>query len=158
MIDRYAPRLAGTATLALMLVGCAPNGTLETQPYPRAETDSGADEDPNRDSGNEEVTPVEGAILVPERVEVYVGEELLLDVRLEDSTVGLLRPTRLPEGSEFEELEDGGLLYWTPEPEDVGTHDVVFLLVDIDDPNLVIFQRSTIIEVLPRLDLIEYGF
>ena len=158
MIDRYATRLAGTATLALTLVGCAPNGTLETQPAPLAETAPGADEDSNLDAGNEEAPPVEGAILVPERVEVYVGEELLLDVRLEDPTAGLLRPTRLPEGSEFEELEDGGLLYWKPEPEDVGTHDVVFLLVDIDEPHLVIFQRSTIIEVLPRLDLIEYGF
>ena len=155
MSYRYAPRLAGTAALAFALVGCAPGGTLDSEPY--AYDDRG-DANPVDELGDEEDPIVDGGILVPERVEVYVGEEVLLDVRLEDPDAGLLRPTQLPEGSDFEELEDGGLLHWIPEVEDIGTHDVVFLVVDIDNPNLVIFQRSTIIDVLPRFDLIEYGF
>jgi hypothetical protein len=148
MSYRYA-----LAALVVAVAGC----DLEQGALLDPTTAEDVDLDRGEDDFDQEA-PIDGGILVPDRVEVYVGEDLLLDIRLEDPGVGTLLPSQLPEGSEFEPLQDGGLFHWRPEPEDIGTHDVIFLVVDIDDPNLVIFQHSTIIDVLPRFDLIEYGF
>ena len=154
MSYRYAAA-AGIAALSLAFAGCelAEGSLVNEDGLESPEDDLFEDEaeDPQDDQ-----EPVRGGIIAPDRVEVFVGDELLLDVRMEDPSEGTLQPAQVPEGSEFERLEDGGILHWRPEADDIGTHDIVFVMFDLD--GIMLMPRTIIIDVLPRFDLIEYGF
>ncbi len=153
MTNRCLPSLAGLALLALALTACdADDGSLLLD---AADADGALEDPPAQD---EEDDGSDLVVLPPDHVEVFVGDELLIDIPNEDPETLVLRPVQLPEGSEFELGEEGGILHWIPEPEDIGTHDVVFLHADIDNPSLVLFSRTLVVDVLPRFDLIEYGF
>ncbi len=161
------------AAVALALGGCI--GTAEISDYPtgasaNAETDSLAtyvvDEElmqaeaaPRRafDEGADD-PEAEGLILAPEVVTGYVGEVLTVEVLLSDPELGDLRPAMLPEEVIFEAWAGGASVEWVPEPRHIGQHDFVFLVVDGDDPDLVLAQKTILVSVLPRFSLVEYGF
>ncbi len=155
MTHRHPTRLAGFAILALGLAlsGCSvDDGSLVIEASDTDDVEYALPEQDREDDAGDVV------VLPPEHVEVYVGEELFLDVLNEDPEAYVLRPTQLPEGSDYEPVEDGGILHWVPEAEDIGTHEVIFLHADIDNPSLFLFSRTIVLDVLPRFDLIEYGF
>lgn len=99
----------------------------------------------------------DGVVVGPEEVVVFVGDEL--DVALSWTDQALqLRPAALPEDVRFESDESSARVRWEPEYEDVGSHDFVFLVVDAEDPNLIIATKTMVVDVIPELSLIEYGF
>ena len=100
----------------------------------------------------------EGLILAPEVVTGYVGEVLTVEVLLSNPELGELRPSMLPEEVIFEAWAGGASVEWVPEPRHIGQHDFVFLVVDGDDPDLVLAQKTILVSVLPRFSLVEYGF
>jgi hypothetical protein len=100
----------------------------------------------------------EGMILAPEMVTGYVGEMLMVEVLLSNPELGELRPASLPEEVVFEAWAGGASVEWVPEPRHIGKHDFVFLVVDGDNPDLVLAQKSILVSVLPRFSLVEYGF
>lgn|GEM_PF-1866361 len=158
---------------ALLFSGCI--GNAEFSEYssdyePFSEEDSvllaAADEElarveaaPRRafDDGVEE-PEAEGLILAPEMVTGYVGEILVVEVLLSNPELGELRPASLPEEVIFEAWAGGASVEWVPEPRHIGKHNFVFLVVDGDDPDLVLAQKSILVSVLPRFSLVEYGF
>ncbi len=97
-------------------------------------------------------------ILLPETVAVYAGEALSLELELIEPDVFRLRAGSMPEEATFTELPAGALVEWEPTLDDVGRHDFVLLVVDADEPNLVISQEMMSVDVLPRFKFIEYGF
>jgi len=99
-----------------------------------------------------------GYVVGPETVAVFVGEELMVELELTDPDIFGLRAGVMPEDAEFTELPSGGLVFWRPEIDDVGTHEFSLLVVDVDEPNLVISQEMLVVDVLPRHRFIEYGF
>ena len=107
---------------------------------------------------NEGDTEAEGLIIAPEVMTGYVGETLLLDLVLSNPDLGELRPASLPEEAVFEAHDGGASVEWVPEPRDVGQHDFVFLVVDANEPDLVLAQKTILVSVLPRFSLVEYGF
>jgi hypothetical protein len=109
------------------------------------------------DEGSEE-PEAEGLILAPEMVTGYVGEMLVVEVLLSNPELGELRPASLPEEVIFEAWAGGASVEWVPEPRHIGKHNFVFLVVDGDDPDLVLAQKSILVSVLPRFSLVEYGF
>ena len=88
----------------------------------------------------------------------YVGEILELDLVLSNPDLGELRPASLPEEATFEAYAGGASVKWTPEPRHIGHHDFVFLVVDANEPDLVLAQKTILVSVLPRFSLVEYGF
>jgi len=100
----------------------------------------------------------EGLIISPEVVTGYVGETLLLDLVLTNPELGELRPASLPEEAIFEAYAGGASVEWVPETRDIGHHDFVFLVVDSNEPDLVLAQKTILVSVLPRFSLVEYGF
>jgi hypothetical protein len=64
----------------------------------------------------------------------------------------------LPEEVIFEAWAGGASVEWVPEPRHIGQHDFVFLVVDGNDPDLVLAQKTILVSVLPRFSLVEYGF
>ena len=155
MRHRPLPPLAGLAILVLggTFVGC----TLEDGSLAIDTADIQDALDDREDVDDVEDGP-DVVVLPPERVEIYVGDQLMLDVLNEDPEAYILRPSQLPEGSEFESVYEGGVLRWVPQPEDIGENNIVFLHYDIADPTIMLFTRTVVIDVLPRFDLIEYGF
>jgi len=111
--------------------------------------------EPSHGTGESEA---EGLINAPEEVAVFVGEILEVDVYVTDPSLGSLLPAALPERAVFESLATGGRVRWQPRLEDIGSHDFVFLIVDADEPSLVVAQQTMSVEVLPRFSLVEYGF
>ena len=100
----------------------------------------------------------EGLILAPDVVTGYVGEILTVEVLLSNPELGELRPAMLPEEVIFEAWAGGASVEWVPETRHIGQHDFVFLVVDGDDPDLVLAQKTILVSVLPRFSLVEYGF
>ena len=98
------------------------------------------------------------AYIAPEVVTGYVGETLELDLQLSNPDLGELRPASLPEEAIFEAYAGGASVEWVPEPRHIGQHDFVFLVVDVNEPDLVLAQKSILVSVLPRFSLVEYGF
>lgn len=158
MTRRCTPALAGLALALTGLVGCHLDGSLDLDAVEAAGDPASPDlfelEDATGKQGGEDGA-VDGDVLLPDRVEVYVGEELGIEVR-PDVPGTWLQPSSLPEGSRFDEVEDGGFFSWRPAAGDIGSHDVVFL--EFDSNGIQMRQRTIIVDVLPRFDLIEYGF
>lgn len=100
----------------------------------------------------------EGLIIAPEVVTGYVGETLQVDLVLSNPDLGELRPASLPEEASFEAYAGGASVKWVPEPRHIGHHNFVFLVVDVDSPDLVLAQKTILVSVLPRFSLVEYGF
>jgi hypothetical protein len=97
-------------------------------------------------------------VLGPEELFVYVGDELSVEVELLEPDRFALRAGMMPEEATFTSLPAGALVQWLPQAEDIGSHEVVLLVVDASEPNLVIAQEMFVIDVFPRLRFIEYGF
>jgi len=108
------------------------------------------------ETGN--LDPQDSYILLPETVAVYAGDALSLELELRQPDVFRLRAGAIPEEATFTELPAGALVEWEPTLDDVGRHDFVLLVVDADEPNLVISQEMMSVDVLPRFKFIEYGF
>jgi hypothetical protein len=100
----------------------------------------------------------EGLIIAPEVVSCYVGETLLLDLELTNPDLGELRAAALPEEASFDSWDGGASVEWVPGLRDIGQHDFVFLVVDADEPDLVLAHKTIVVSVLPRFSLVEYGF
>lgn len=97
-------------------------------------------------------------VLGPETLAVFVGEALSVELELRQPEAFALRAGLMPENAIFTPLPAGALVEWQPTIEDVGTHDFMMLVVDADEPNLVIAQELFVVDVLPRFKFIEYGF
>jgi hypothetical protein len=97
-------------------------------------------------------------VAAPAQLEVVVGEELDFAVTLAEPEAFSVRAAQLPEAATAEALADGARVLWTPSSPDIGEHHLVFLVVDADDPALVIAQTAVDVTVLPAFRLIEYGF
>lgn len=137
------------ALLATLLAGC----TLTTDGYAPLAPVSAALVDgavATADWGGD------GLVVGPEHTAVRVGEELEFFLALDEASA--LRPASLPGGARFEDDSDGGWLLWAPTATEIGRHVVVFLVVDAAAPNVVLAQRTVIVDVLPANGLIEYGF
>ncbi len=159
---------------ALIVGGCVGSAEIGNSPYPDdgewIEDDDGealgvAESDYEtraalaRDVAPDEGDPeAEGLIIAPEVMTGYVGETLLLDLVLSNPDLGELRPASLPEEAVFEAHAGGASVEWVPDPRDVGQHDFVFLVVDANEPDLVLAQKTILVSVLPRFSLVEYGF
>ena len=157
---------------ALLLGGCV--GTAEINDYPPADdwqhaatismqddfrADMPAGERMVEARSDEGLEPeAEGLIIGPEVVSCYVGETLLLDLELTNPDLGELRPAALPEEASFDIWDGGVSVEWVPGLRDVGQHDFVFLVVDAQEPDLVLAHKTTVVSVLPRFSLVEYGF
>lgn len=100
----------------------------------------------------------DGDILAPTELLAFVGEELSFDVILSENATGALRAGVLPGESLWLTDELGGSFWWTPQREDLGDHDLVFLLVDELEQDLVLSQRTVLVAVRTRNSLVEYGF
>jgi len=111
--------------------------------------------EPSHGTGESEA---KGLIDAPDEVAVFVGETLEVDVYVTDPSLGSLLPAALPEHAVFEPMATGGRVRWQPRLKDIGSHDFVFLIVDADEPSLVVAQQTMSVEVLPRFSLVEYGF
>jgi len=157
---------------ALIVGGCVGTAEIGDYPYPDGgewQDDSDLLESADlgdsarvalaRDVAPDEGEPAaEGLIIAPEVVTGYVGETLLVDLVLTNPDLGELRPASLPEEAVFEAHADGASVEWVPELRDVGQHDFVFLVVDAEEPDLVLAQKTILVSVLPRFSLVEYGF
>ena len=158
---------------ALLLGGCVgvaeingyPAGLEWDEPAGASEQDDVSDALPQAELAMETRfaagTPepgAEGLIIAPEVVTGYVGETLLLDLVLSNPDLGELRPASLPEEAIFEAYAGGASVEWVPETRDIGHHDFVFLVEDVNDPDLVLAQKTILVSVLPRFSLVEYGF
>jgi len=141
---------------ALGMAACAPPGAWLGEPPPGG--DDGVT--PNRpdELGVVPRDEPEGYVLGPEEITVFVGEDLALDLRLAEPELFGLRAGSVPPSATYTELPTGGELRWTPLGGDIGTHDVVLLIVDRAEPNLVIAQEMLVIDVIPRQRFVEYGF
>ena len=147
-------------TGALLFAGCeVPSGALGEPGGPSL---------PDGDLPGEVLwTPADGTVteltgssyvLGPETLAVYVGDALSVELQLRQPDLFALRAGPMPEMATFTELPAGALVEWEPQAEDIGTHEVVLLVVDAAEPNLVIAQEMFVIDVYPRLRFIEYGF
>lgn len=103
-------------------------------------------------------TEARGLIEAPAEVLVFVGQDLSFDVHAVDPALGRIAAGALPDAAIFEEVDAGGSLHWKPLMEDVGHHDLVFLLLDADEGDLVLAQTVVGVHVVPTSKLIEYGF
>lgn len=97
-------------------------------------------------------------IVGPDRISVFVGDELALNLELIDPTANSLVAVAIPGGSNFSADSLGGVLSWTPETSDVGTYRLIFHSVDRDDSEALNGVAIIDLSVLPRFGLIEYGF
>lgn len=97
-------------------------------------------------------------LLGPDRITIYVGDELSLALELINPEGHALIATQVPSSSIFIPDSSGGEFLWEPGITDVGQHDLEFLVVNADSPEVVTGQASIELSVLPRFGLIEYGF
>ena len=97
-------------------------------------------------------------LLGPERVAVFVGDELYLDLDLVDPSALTLIAGQLPTTALFSSDPTGGEVSWTPILTDVGDHEFVLHAVLTDNPDQVSSVATIDVTVVPRFGLIEYGF
>ena len=157
-----ATHWSGLAALGVLVAlgGCElPPGGDATPPAPPG-ADARLDDRLDVVIEVEPVAPEEatGYVLAPEEITMFVGEELSLDLRLAEPDLFALRAGTLPPAATFTVIPTGGFLSWAPLVSDIGTHEIVLLVVDYADPNLVIAQEMIVIDVLSRYRFIEYGF
>lgn len=100
----------------------------------------------------------EALVLGPNEVVVEIGEDLALEVALRSPGSGNLVPALLPAQATVAGDADRLEITWVPTLADLGDHDFLFLVVDEANTNLVIAQKLVLVEVVTRLDLVEYGF
>jgi|GEM_PF-6140295 len=155
-------RLSVLNTLALLgtlvLVGCeAPSGALEQDIAQPPADEFGGDVVWTPNVGDREPSG-SSYVLGPEQLAVFVGESLVVDFELLEPELFSLRAGLMPEEATFTSLPAGAMVQWEPGMDDVGTHEIVLLVVDAAEPNLVISQEMFVVDVLPRLKFIEYGF
>lgn len=100
----------------------------------------------------------QGYVVGPETVAAFVGEELFVELQLLEPEAFSLRAGAMPENAEFTAFPGGGVVFWRPGIDDVGTHEFSLLVVDVDEPNLVIAQEMLVVDVMLRHRFIEYGF
>lgn len=152
---------AALATLTLSLLsGCA------------ADERSWLSGDQELSTGTEAITAVASAavpnartagllpspLLGPERVSVFVGDELVLDLDLINPADHSLVEGHLPTGAVFLSDPSGGSVTWSPELNEVGAHEFTLHAVLTDNPDQVTGTATIDVSVLPRFGLIEYGF
>jgi hypothetical protein len=147
-----AARTLPLPALLLFAMGCAPIGDptdLEIVGF--AEPRAGQMPVTGRD--------VEDAYVIgPDELEVIAGDRIDVAFELLQPDVVTLAPGELPESAVWTSEPDGGRLQWATQQSDIGTYDVVFLLIDVFDPGAVLAQKNLLIDVVPRYSLIEYGF
>ena len=97
-------------------------------------------------------------LLGPERVAVFVGDELYLDLDLVDPSALTLIAGQLPTTALFSSDPTGGEVSWTPNLTDVGDHEFILHAVLTDNPDQVSSVATIDVTVVPRFGLIEYGF
>ena len=97
-------------------------------------------------------------LLGPERVAVFVGDELYLDLDLVDPSALTLIAGQLPTTALFSSDPTGGEVSWTPILTDVGDHEFILHAVLTDNPDQVSSVATIDVTVVPRFGLIEYGF
>ncbi len=153
------PRTALCALLLAVLTGCVvPDSAMLGTDAAFDEDDFLADHLEPDDLDTNPLVEPEGGILAPAELLVFVDEELAFDVTLSDNATGVLAASMLPEESTWVADELGGSFSWTPHTEDIGDHDLVFLLVDELEPDLVLSQTTVLVAVRTRNSLVEYGF
>ena len=94
----------------------------------------------------------------PDRVSVFAGDALSLDLELLDPNANSLVAIQIPGGAVFEVDSAGGSLSWSPTTSDVGNYRLVFHAIDRSDSEQVNGIATIDLSVLPRFGLIEYGF
>lgn len=97
-------------------------------------------------------------LLGPERVSVFVGDELTLDLDLINPEDHSLVAGQIPAGASFFADSAGGSITWTPILSEAGEHEFILYAVLTDSPEQVMGTASIDVSVLPRFGLIEYGF
>jgi hypothetical protein len=97
-------------------------------------------------------------LLGPDRISVFVGDELALDLELVNPQEHSLIEGILPTGAFFMSDTSGGIVTWTPTLNEVGEHNFVFHAVLTDNPEQVTGTAAIDVSVLPRFGLVEYGF
>jgi hypothetical protein len=97
-------------------------------------------------------------LLGPERVAVFVGDELYLDLDLVDPSALTLIAGQLPTTALFSSDLTGGEVSWTPILTDVGDHEFILHAVLTDNPDQISSVATIDVTVVPRFGLIEYGF
>jgi len=97
-------------------------------------------------------------LLGPERVAVFVGDELYLDLDLVDPSALTLIAGQLPTTALFSSDPTGGEVSWTPVLTDVGDHEFILHAVLTDNPDQISSVATIDVTVVPRFGLIEYGF
>ncbi len=150
------------ATLALVaLPGCEqPTGSLLTG----GDLAAGDLVSPTDNALDREFVPVrpidepQGYVVGPQTVAVFVGEELWVELSLREPDDFGLQAGAMPDNAEFTAFPGGGVVFWRPGIDDVGTNEFSLLIVDVDEPNLVIAQEMLVVDVIPRHRFIEYGF
>ena len=153
--------LAFCSLFFLAVVGCEAPGAV---PDVGAESGGTEDLDPGdvvwtpRIDGQDVLVDDSSYVLGPETLSIFVGEALSIELELREPEAFALRAGLMPENAIFTPMPAGALVEWQPTTEDVGTHDFMMLVVDADEPNLVIAQELFVVDVLPRFKFIEYGF
>jgi hypothetical protein len=109
-----------------------------------------------RSAAMDELLP--SPLLGPERVAVFVGDELYLDLNLVDPSTLTLIAGQLPSSALFSSDPTGGEVSWTPALSDVGDHEFILHAVLTDSPDQVSSVATIDVTVVPRFGLIEYGF
>jgi hypothetical protein len=150
-------RLAVPLTAVLLGACVTADGPIGFAPADPAQ-DAGRWSEPAQLVSLERDEEPEGLVAAPELVFVRVGDELSLHLTLTDPSVARIEAAELPEAAWLEEDDEGASVRWKPEYPDIGEHNLVFLIVDADEPQLVLAQTSVIVGVLPGYGLIEYGF
>ena len=97
-------------------------------------------------------------LLGPDRVAVFVGDELQLDLDLINPADQSLIVGQLPGSASFTPDFGGGVVHWIPELSDTGEHEFVLHVVLTDTPEQVTGTATIDVSVVPRFGLIEYGF
>jgi hypothetical protein len=158
--------LAALSVAIAAAAGCGPEGAALVgdgdrrdggedglPPAGRYEADSDLE---GRHVGSE--PEAQGLVDAPRQVAVFVGDELKLDLQVADPSLIAVRPWAIPDAAEFQSTESGAAIRWRPGAEDVGRHDLVFLVVDAVESDLVLAQFTIEVSVIPRFSLLEYGF
>jgi hypothetical protein len=97
-------------------------------------------------------------LLGPERVSIFVGDELVLDLDLINPLDHSLVTGQVPAGATFFADSSGGTLTWTPDISEAGEHEFILYAVLTDSPEQIMGTASIDVSVVPRFGLIEYGF
>ncbi len=97
-------------------------------------------------------------LLGPDRISVFVGDELVLDLDLINPQEQSLVEGLLPAGAVFSSDASGGIVTWSPELSEVGEHEFILHAVLTHTPEQITGTATIDVSVLPRFGLIEYGF